>query len=301
MSKYKLKIGAKTRFLNFFRQIFKFSPFEDLLVRKIPELDIDSPWVRLMPPNYLYPKNSWRDVSRNGINYHLDISDYIEHAVYFGYQDRVQDDLFRLAENKKVVIDVGVNIGAVLLNFACHSPEGSIIGFEPDERNFQKAKANLELNKLDNIEIIRKGLGSETTRAKIFKVNENNEGMNRILVGANLPDGGVPFSEIEIIRLDDFAAERGFESIDLIKIDVEGYELNVLRGAEQTLREFSPTLFIEVDDNNLKAQNGSARALVLFLKGLGYDVVRADNRQQLGGDEDFGNCHFDVVCERPVA
>lgn len=298
-SEYQLKISAKTRFLNLFRRIFKIEPFESLLAGKIQNLPIESFWVRLMPPNYLYPKNSLREVRRRDIYYHLDISDYMEHAVYFGYQDKEQEELFRLAENKKIVIDVGVNIGAVLLNFARLSPEGLIIGFEPDTKNFQKAQRNLQLNRLNNVKIIQKGLGAEKETAKLFKVNEDNEGMNRILGDSEHHlEEDFSFSEIEIIKLDDFVAENSLERIDLVKIDVEGYELKVLRGAEQSLKKYLPILFIELDDDNLKAQNDSAQSLILFLKQIGYKIFRADNRQQLNGNEDFSHCHFDIICEK---
>lgn len=298
-NEYQLKIGAKTRFLNIFRRIFKIEPFESLLAGKVQDLPIESFWVRLMPPNYLYPKNSLREVRRRGINYHLDISDYMEHAVYFGYRDATQEELFRLAENKKFIIDVGVNIGAVLLNFARLSPEASIIGFEPDAKNFQKAQRNLRLNAFDKVELIQKGLGAETATAKLFKVNEDNEGMNRILSDEERRvEDEFSFSEIEIVKLDDFVAENSIDRIDLIKIDVEGYELKVLRGAERSLRNYLPVLFIELDDDNLKAQNDSAQAMILFLKQIGYKISRADNKQKLDGSEDFSHCHFDIICEK---
>lgn len=248
-----------------------------------------------MPPNYLYPKDSRREASRRGINYSLDISDYIEHTVYFGYREPAQEELFRLAKDKKLIIDIGVNIGATLLNFAKICPDGSVIGFEPDTKNLLKAEKNLQLNDFENVKIIRKGLGAEAAKVKLFKVNRANEGMNRILNEAEL-DGDFEFEEIEIIRFDDFVAENSFERIDLMKIDVEGYEMKVLQGAEQSLKKFLPILFIELDDDNLKAQRDSARALVLFLERLGYEIYRADDNRQITSGDDFSHCHFDIVC-----
>lgn len=299
-SNYELKITPKTRFLNFFRRIFKIRPVERLLQKKIRGLPAESFWVRLMPPNYLYPKDSRREVSRRGINYSLDISDYIEHTVYFGYAEPAQEELFRLAKDKKLIIDIGVNIGATLLNFAKICPGGSVIGFEPDAKNLLKAEKNLRLNAFENVKIIRKGLGAEAAKVKLFKVNQANQGMNRILNEADL-EGDFEFEEIEIVRFDDFAKENSFERIDLIKIDVEGYEMKVLQGAEESLTKYSPVLFIELDDDNLKAQNDSAQALILFLERLGYEIRRADNKRPVSSSDDFEHCHFDIICENSGA
>jgi FkbM family methyltransferase len=270
-----------------------------LLQKKIRDLPAENFWVRLMPPNYLYPKNSRREAHRHGINYSLDISDYIEHAVYFDYRDDAREELIRLATNKKVIIDVGVNIGAMLLSFARLIPNGMVIGFEPDAKNFLKARENLKLNDFGNVRIIQKGLGEEAATVKLFRVNEGNEGMNRILSDAeHALEKDFAFDEIEIVKLDDFADENKLDRIDLIKIDVEGYELKVLRGAEQVLRKYSPVLFIELDDDNLKAQNNSAQELILFLNEIGYDVRRADNKQKVATGDDFTRRHFDIICEK---
>lgn len=294
-SKYELEISSKTRFLNFFRKIFKIRPLENFLIKKTRATG--DFWERLIPPNYLYAKNSRREVSRRGINYSLDISDYMEHSVYFGFCDDAQKELFRLAKNKKGIIDVGVNIGATLLNFAKICPVAQVIGFEPDAKNLLKAKRNLKLNDLGNVKIIPKGLGEEPAKVKLFKVNQANEGMNRILNDAeHIKD--FDFEEIEIVRFDDFAKENSSIAIDLIKIDVEGYELKVLKGAEQSLRKYLPVLFIELDDENLKAQNDSAQSLILFLKEIGYKIYRAGTRQPVESGDDFSLCHFDIVCEK---
>ena len=295
---YELKLSSKTRFLNLFRRILKIRFLEEFFAGKTQNLTIESWWLRLMPPNYLYPANSRREVERKGIKYSLDISDYMEHGVYFGYSEAAQDELLRLGAGKNVIIDVGVNLGATLMNFARCSPTGVIIGFEPDEKNFRKAERNLDLNNFGNVELYRNGLGAETATVKLFKVNPANQGMNRIFDDRETSiEKDLAYEKIEIIRLDDFVNEHQVDRIDLIKIDVEGYEFKVLQGAEQSLLRYRPILFIELDDENLKAQNDSAELLISFLKKIGYTIYRADNKQEVKLNSEFGNCHFDIVCE----
>lgn len=296
---YKLKISPKTRFLNFFRRIFKIKPLENMLSKKTQNLSTESLLVRLIPPNYLYSKNSQRDVERRGIRYSLDVSDYVEHGVFFGYKDTATEQLISLAKDKKMIFDVGVNIGLTLLNFAKVCPNGVIIGFEPDSKNFLKAKKNLKLNNFDNVTVINKGLGDKPAKMKLFRVNENNAGMNRVLSdSASKNNANLIFNEVEIITLDNFIQEKDIAQIDLIKIDVEGFELKVLNGAEQLMRKHLPILFIELDDENLKAQNDSAQSLILFLEQFGYKIWRADNKKAVKSEDDFSHCHFDIVCEK---
>jgi FkbM family methyltransferase len=296
---YQLKLGLKTRILNQFRRLLKWPYLEKFIVEKTNDRPTNSFWVRLMPPNYLYNKESMRKVTRRGVNYSLDISDTMEHGVYFGYRDDAQEELFRLAENKKVLIDVGVNIGSVLLNFARICPGASVTGFEPDKTNFGKALGNIELNNYSNIEIVNKGLGESESKVKLYKVNDGNAGMNRILPETASGYGdSFDFDEIDIITLNDFVNERNLMGVDLIKIDVEGYEFHVLRGADQVLNAFKPTLFIELDDGNLRAQNFSAKALVQFLEQLNiYNIRRAGDKKPVKSVDDFEGCHFDIICE----
>lgn len=294
---YYLEIRTKTRFLNLFRRLFKIWPFEKLLTKLTIGRAYNNFVMRFIPPNYLYKKNSIRNVNRRGINYSLDISNYVEHAIYFGYTDPADEELFRLAEGKHTIIDVGANVGSVVLNLARVAPDANIFGFEPDTSNFLRAQRNLQLNGSRNITLLRKGLGETASTHRLYNVNTNNPGMNRILPEAALPLGdSLSFDDIEVIRLDDFVAENGLKSIELIKIDVEGFEQRVLEGARKSLKEFSPSLFIELDDEYLKEQTASAASVVGFLEEFGYEIRKADGGELITRDYSFDKCHFDIVC-----
>jgi hypothetical protein len=81
----------------------------------------------------------------------------------------------------------------------------------------------------------------------------------------------------------------------LIKVDVEGFELHVLRGAEKTLRQCKPALFIELDDNNLSDQGDSAEKLVSYLEDLGYAITDAGTGAPVRSGKPFTNCHTDII------
>ena len=92
-------------------------------------------------------------------------------------------------------------------------------------------------------------------------------------------------------------AKKYLKSIDLIKIDVEGYEHEVLKGAKNTIAKYHPVLFVEIDENNLIQQNSSAGILIKELEDVGYSIKRADTLEPIGPNyRKFENCHFDVIC-----
>lgn len=299
--KKKSNLSIKTRILNLCRLFFKIRPMENFLVKKTIGKHPDSGfWSKLSPPNYLYAPETFRSAVRNGVKYDLDINKYIDHSLYFGFYDYSLDKLLNLAEGKKVVIDVGANIGLTAVNIAKILPDAKIYGFEPDKDNISRAEYLLKINHVENCRLINSGLGNERKDAKLFKVQSDNPGMNRILKESEeITD--VTFSEITVVTLDDFAKENKIENIDLIKIDVEGYELKVLEGASEIIRDSSPDLFIELDDNNLKEQNDSAVKLISFLESFGYEISRADTDEKLISKNVYDNCHFDIVCKRKVA
>jgi FkbM family methyltransferase len=254
-----------------------------------------SVWSKITPPNYLYAKHSTRRVKRDGINYDLDISNVVDHAIYF----QLEGDLFESvqAELKKaeVIFDIGANIGSTAMYFAKTSPQATVYAFEPHPQTLQRSLANIKLNPFQNIQFHNVGLGARIDKLKLFEVNSNNPGMNRIIDEVN----NFPFVEIEIDTIDNFVGKHEISKIDFIKIDVEGFEFNVIAGGESSLRRHLPTLFIELDDNNLKDNGRSARELVAALYHFGYkNIFRVDNRKIIKVEDDFSNCHFDIVVQR---
>lgn len=289
----------KTRFFNIFRHLFKYKPLEEFLAKKIQNQPTENFWTFLVPSHYLYKKNSFREAERHGIKYYLDISDYTEHTIYFGYTEGEHSELFDLAKGKKVIIDVGVNVGSTLLNFAKVCPDGLVFGFEPDENSISKTERNLRINKFHNAVIIEKGLGDKASKAKLYKFNDSNSGENRVLsstVSGSID--GYAYNEIEIIKLDDFVEEKGLTQIDLIKIDVEGFELKVLKGSEKSIRKFSPVLFIELIDAHLALQEDDAKSVISFLEQLGYEIRHATTKEIITSQDDYNNYWCDIICKK---
>lgn len=260
-------LTTRTRFINIFRRFLRHPVSEQLLIY----FGHKTPLARkLIPPEYLYPENSFRTFVRDGITYRVDLSDVIGHALYFFNRYFVPIQLFKLIKEDSIVLDVGANIGTVALRASSIATRGSVYAFEPGATNYAALQQNIALNKLTNIVVINKALGAVAGQSRLFTVNRFNAGMNRILPS---DDDFKGFEVVGVSTLDDEVLHLGLERIDLIKIDVEGYELNVLKGARNVLERFRPMVVVEVIDANLRANGHRAAELIDFLTALGYYFI----------------------------
>lgn len=298
--RYHLTIPLRTKVFNLFRSFFILTKFDNVIARLVRHRPPGSLPAKLTPPNYLYKPGTVRNFTINGINYSLDLSDTVGHSNYFAIADAGHEVLYSMVKPGMNIIDIGANVGSTTLNFArLTGKKGNVYSFEPDTINHSRAAKNIALNNFSNIRLYNLGLGCQKETANQYNVNETNRGMLRILVNEPAKEN---FSKttIQIDTLDNVASERNFLPAALIKIDVEGYELNVLKGAENILRSQKPVLFIELDDENLKEHGASASELVSFLTDRGYHVVNAADRSELSNSSDFTSCHIDIIATPKV-
>jgi FkbM family methyltransferase len=173
-----------------------------------------------------------------------------------------------------VFIDVGANEGLYTL-FAAKRAD-TTIALEPSAREFERLRANIELNRLTNVKARRIALSDHNGEAALRVSGYEHEGQNTL---GSFSYAGVELShteKVKVRRLDDLVIEEGLRSVDVIKLDVEGAEYSALRGARRTLVEFRPLLLIEIFDTALRHQGSSAADVLEFLKSLGYRIYAFD-------------------------
>jgi FkbM family methyltransferase len=291
---YYSEISNKTRVFNFFRKALANSFMDKLLASLMRKGSVFATIIsRIIPPEYLYKDPSWRFYSANGIKMKLNISNLVDHCVYFSTEQRALNEFIKHLKPSDTVLDIGANIGNTTLLFskACH--KGNIISIEPSKVLFDTLENHVTLNEINNVKCLNIGLGAEEKTGQLYKVSENNSGMNRIFESED-----IPFSSERIIikKLDNMVAELNIGNINAIKIDVEGYEYKVLKGAYNTLKTKQPTLLIEVDDHNLREQGSNPAEVFKLLKELNYSVFEADNMKDIELLHDYSDVHFDVIC-----
>lgn len=159
---------------------------------------------------------------------------------------------------QNTVLDVGANIGNHSLYLAKFTSATTIHAFEPMPRSFEHLSSNMKRNGCENVILHNVALSDSSGVAKMDFPDPTNQGM------AKFSEEGI---EVQVIRLDDINLEK----VSLIKIDVEGHELSVLRGGSETIRKNRPHLYIEIQNENLLSEVED------FLFELGYFRGRVYN------------------------
>lgn len=283
--------SLKTIILSPIRNLFKIPFLEKWILKKTNGKEYNNFFVKLLPNNKSYKKESYRNAERENIKYRLDISDYMEYTLYFGIKAESRATLLSLIKEDMIILDIGTNIGETLLNFAKINTKGINYGFEPVPYLYQRAKHNISLNNFENI--ILNNIALSDKKEKLFFHIPQNNNSGGIAMSKNAQQGML---EVEAMTLDNFVSNQNIEKIDFIKIDVEGFEMNVLKGGSETLTKMKPQMFIELVDNHLKRQNTSSKEVILFLKNIGYKIHHAQTKEKINENFNFQNTHFDIIC-----
>jgi FkbM family methyltransferase len=164
------------------------------------------------------------------------------------------------------VVDVGANVGFFTLKFARWvGQQGLVIAIEPDLENLETLTAKIAAAGIEDQVRLHQAAAMEQAGSACLQRNELHPGDHRITFAAQ----GIL---VPAVTIDDLAAEAGARSVSLVKIDVQGAEILVLKGANRTLKQMRPALFVEVDDRNLADFGSSAEALVAHLEQARYEM-----------------------------
>jgi FkbM family methyltransferase len=186
---------------------------------------------------------------------------------YFGtFEPECLAAMHRIIKPGDTVLDVGANIGLFTLEASLSvGSSGRVIAIEAMPEHATAVVHSARSNGMMNVEVISVAAGDRIGEAILTLPRNTNYGMFTVGDVA----GDVSF-KVPVQRIDDIVAERGVKSVAFIKMDIEGSELNALIGAEQTLRNFHPTILIELDEDHLAACKTSSHEVKSFLNRLGY-------------------------------
>lgn|GEM_PF-138494 len=164
-----------------------------------------------------------------------------ETEIALGEEDQGEDQ--EANQKPSVFLDVGANIGQHSLFMSRLADE--IHAFEPYPTVANKFKAQLALNNIENVTLHEVGLSDENGKLPFFAPAGNNEGVGSF-DSESQQRGNTPAGELEIVRGDDLFAAKDIERIDLMKIDVEGFERKALLGMQETLCRTRPVIVCEI-------------------------------------------------------
>jgi len=168
------------------------------------------------------------------------------------------------------VVDAGANNGNFTIDFAMLVGDaGRVYAFEPQRIIYYQLCGNVFMNGIDNVICINKALSNISKVVNIQYPNYFHEGQVNFGDVKVISKLGERFEEVEATTLDNY----DFVNLKLIKIDVQGYEYNVLKGSIMTIERHRPYIIFELEEEYLNINGHTSNDLLEFFKSVGY-VVR---------------------------
>lgn len=203
----------------------------------------------------------------------LDLRDRIQYYMFIrnAYTMYAEKVFTRFLGSEFFLIDAGANNGYYSLQAAKINPQASIIAFEPARKNVEAIQTNIQLNDFKNIIVEQKALSNNQGQAKLAHFDQVKEsGWGTLTEMQNTSNK--EFELVDMIVLDEYLeTKKALGKVSFLKVNCQGHDLNVLKGAEQTLA--SPQLqnmLIFAEETNLQAQQTSSAELNDYLKSKGF-------------------------------
>lgn len=198
-------------------------------------------------------------------------------------------------------VDIGANIG-LMSAIASHTTgqSGKVIAIEPNPETISILRENLLLNACTNVQILEVGLAAEAGEAVLFENRHVNRGGASLINQSRICDPLNRSHDVQLSTLDEVCKN---EQIALVKIDVEGFELEVLKGGANTLRRDRPVIIVEVSAAREGQNNPSPADVYRFLDQFGiYRFFRQKGTKERRSklveicDESDLPTHDNLVC-----
>jgi FkbM family methyltransferase len=211
------------------------------------------------------------------------------------YEPRTTRIMRALIKAGDTVVDVGANIGYfTIVGARATGPAGHVEAFEPVPEIRRALGANLQLNAITNVTVHDQALSDRTGTTHFYLAPQEDSGLGSL----RQLDNGVTI-DVQQVSFDDWWQQRS--RVAVIKIDVEGGELLVLRGMKQCLQRDRPDILLEVTDSYLHGLGTSADELIELLLAADYrvyEVPDAGPLVRLNGPADLLRCpsQFNALC-----
>lgn len=222
------------------------------------------------------------DAAPEGLRMQLDAQEWLQISLLAGEEQEPRTIALqkRLLRPGDVSIDVGAHVGFhALVAARCVGPTGQVIAVEPQPYNADRVLTNSALNGLENIVVVVAAAGAAPGSIELNNQKPSDKARLTAL-GAGVSDLPARF-EVPLITLDQLAQRRGLTGVRLLKIDVEGYEAEVLAGAAQMLRVTDHVIFEWLPDSDPAERS----RIVEALSGAGFALRQVDGTPWAPGAE----------------
>lgn len=201
------------------------------------------------------------------IGFHLLIDGVYEHLLL--------DFLVRYLRPGSVVVDAGANIGTFTLPLSSVVGEkGKVISLEPSPEIFNYLEKNLKLNCIRNVDALNLAASNSTGVKPFYESPIDRYGMGSFI--HQFHDNPI---QVKTKTIDDILADTNVNTVDLLKVDVEGHEIMVFQGAEKLLTSNMPPLIVFefcdwAEEGNTDGKIGGSQE---YLRNLGYKIYKLEN------------------------
>ncbi|MDC3058877.1 FkbM family methyltransferase [Candidatus Pelagibacter sp.] len=214
-----------------------------------------------------------QNVKRNNLRWNLDLNEGIDLSIFlFGTSEKKIFNLKKLLKESSspIIIDIGANIGSTSLIMAKMFNDCKIFAIEPTDYAFNKLRGNLELNKeIKNKLFLRQLFITNNKEPKKVWSSwnfQNSKNSHKKHLGT-LKD----IKPNSYVGLEQFINDEKITNVDFIKIDVDGYELDVLKSGEKFLTDNKPIIFIEIAPYLYSEFGYNCDELIQYIINLKYD------------------------------
>lgn len=242
---------------------------------------------------------------QDGLRMELDSRKYIEWTVLFRgcYEPTltkwIRSSLFAGA----TAVDVGANIGCHTLTMAeAVGEKGSVLSFEPNPITCEALARNINLNGFSNVKVYNCALGDAEENAVLHLPRRGSVEATNMGLASLVPIDSSDDVAVDVRTLDNVFRETDLKSVDLVKIDVQGFECKVLKGLREILSSYSPAVTFEFEDWAWQRSGATIAQARDILEPMGYNLftVTADSGGRLRAiaDSSFSQGHAELYALR---
>jgi FkbM family methyltransferase len=219
----------------------------------------------------LCPRQGQRNVEVFGYRIRLDLSDYIQRSIYLGtFESEESFQVKRHLKRGMTFVDAGANVGYyTLMAASLVDATGKVFAFEPSPYAFRLLFDTLAENSITQALAVHSALSDTSGEMQLFMPKRPGNHTPSMVPN----NGGTPIT-VPVLKLDDYLSEHEIGIVDLLKLDVEGFEPNVIKGAEQYLRRKRiRAILCEFNEPWLRANGTSSSDLYELLSSFGFKSV----------------------------
>ncbi len=258
-------MNAKLKWAIFVGGVFHAMPFSLLkAIRLIPFP------TKQRAVNRMRPMERTVEIVNDGLNFEVDLRNDVDRSIFFYTEKSEVMDLVGRVEVGSCAIDVGANVGKITLSLADKvGPMGKVFAFEPDEENLKRLRKNRDLNDFQQrIEVIPKAASDHPGEALFYPSPAEHSGWGSL---AKYEDIAQEPIRVPLTTIDDLLREHQVDAVSLMKIDVEGAEAEVLKGAVESLNAHKiKSIAMEINGGRLAERGITAQDLFGVLTEAGY-------------------------------